>query len=69
MEYRLTAVEKLIGEQGRLLVELKTDLVLLRKSARHTTKQRIAARRKDKEASVVGEEMKFVEILEGEKQQ
>ncbi|CAI8617638.1 unnamed protein product [Vicia faba] len=53
-----------IGEQGKPLVELKTDLDLV-KSARPITKQRITARFNDKEASVVGEEMKFVEILEG----
>jgi hypothetical protein len=65
MEYRLSAAEKLTSEQGKPWAELKTDLELV--TGLPDMKQiRIAARLKDKGTSVVGEEVKFVEILKGE---
>jgi hypothetical protein len=65
MEHRLSAAEKLTSEQGKPWAELKTDLELV--TGLPDMKQiRIAARLKDKGTSVVGEEVKFVEILKGE---
>jgi hypothetical protein len=65
MEYRLSAAEKLTSEQGKPWAELKTDLELV-KGLPDMKQIRIAARLKDKGTSVVGEEVKFVEILKGE---
>jgi hypothetical protein len=65
MEHRLSAAEKLTSELGKPWAELKTDLELV--TGLPDMKQiRIAARLKDKGTSVVGEEVKFVEILKGE---